>query len=706
MLLAGWRGWSATAFAADRNFELAGTTIALQDVKPQVEVTYRSMRFNRVLNVWNVEVQVRNTSQQTLRAPLLLSVESFTGTAGPLNPDGRDLAAVPLPFYDLSSQVAGGVLLPGQASAFRTLSLAPGSGSPVLNTRAFARRSVDQGRYALASVRTLDGAGLPLGNVEIIETGPQGQRTHRSDSDFGVATLGQGAGEHVWRFEKPGFLPVWRRGVVSSNAVDVLFSPRLVGRSPMTVELTPGGGGVVRDVPHGVEVRVDPGTFATSVRATLTGLSGQSLPGFLPIGWSPLQAFWLELESAAVAAAAAKVQLELWDAARTGEALTLVRWDADRLAWVAAEQLLGSGAHRIQFSVRGAGAFAVVVADTAPLPAPPTPVLGADLMGISASPFDTAGLRASGTVDPAVSPASKLAEQVTAMARISVTNLGGGLSSGTRFRSEIQERYQLQDQTRRITPRYETFVAGYQRPGDTLPATVQASFPIRPRLLLGPDELLEAVITVDLLSPTPFDGGVLEAGGGQGTLDGILVASEPGDLANHQAVRARRLQAGDFAVFAGGGSNVVAAFELSLAGVAIGRQVKIQLAGMPTNALFVLGRSLFRDGIAGIEPVERLRTGTDGSLLSLEPAEGERLPGIRGSGQYVLVRTQIGHGLITGVARDASNQPAAGLAVRVAGEPWLTFSGEGRGSLAYRRRLSACGHGIGERGRFGARACG
>src|SRR5580765_3237265 len=76
--------------AAEKTFTLNGTSFVLEDVSAEIQVQYQSMRLNRALNVWNVEVSLLNSGTRTLRGPFLISFESFTGTRGLLQPDGLD----------------------------------------------------------------------------------------------------------------------------------------------------------------------------------------------------------------------------------------------------------------------------------------------------------------------------------------------------------------------------------------------------------------------------------------------------------------------------------------------------------------------------------------------------------------------------------------------------------------------------------------
>ena len=192
-------------------------------------------------------------------------------------------------------------------------------------------------------------------------------------------------------------------------------------------------------------------------------------------------------------------------------------------------------------------------------------------------------------------------------------------------------------------------------------------------LLLGGDELKQANVQVDVLTPTPFSGGVLDDKGGQVAAGGIRVLTPAGSLSNRFAIEMRMLEPTNFSGLAG--SNVIKAFELSLGNLPAGKRLAVQVSPQTSNSFFVLSRILSQSGWYGLEPVERFSSDASGNITSVEPASGERLPGVTGAGQYLLLRVPSPQGLVKGVARNAQNQPVAGLPVRLQGQPWLTFSG-------------------------------
>src|SRR2546422_8053080 len=109
-VLAAISATESLAQPAGKFFTLGGATLSLEEATADLGAYYTSLRYNRAANVWNVEVSLTNRSSRTWLGPVVLLVESFSGTSGPLQPDGADEAAKP--FYGLSSLVPDGELLP------------------------------------------------------------------------------------------------------------------------------------------------------------------------------------------------------------------------------------------------------------------------------------------------------------------------------------------------------------------------------------------------------------------------------------------------------------------------------------------------------------------------------------------------------------------------------------------------------------------
>ncbi|MDW8382032.1 MAG: Ig-like domain-containing protein [Verrucomicrobiota bacterium] len=662
--LAFWLGLLAddlSAFAVV--FSFRGATIELEQITTEVDVYYRSMRWNRAAGAWNLELVLSNKSSRVFYGPYVYSAVGLTNTTGLLEPDGWQEAGA---YVDLSSVVPDGRLDPNEVSLPYTLALGPGQGVPGINHELYARpppRGV-----ALAVTRTLDEMGQPLPGVTVTELGPADTNTFTSDPVLGFVTLGQSPGAYAWRFSAPDHLPVWRWHTLGTGAVQRVAPPRLTPRNTNVTLLNPLNGGALISSDGRTQVRFAPGTTLPATTAALTPLHGQALPAPLPPGWSALQAFWLELAPAQQSRA--EVSMEVDTVLSPADTVALVRWNEAALQWMV-DQVISVSGQAVTASVPAGGAYALVVGDPTPT-APPTPIPHQPLVGVALPPFNPSNVVAKGRVTPHTTAASRVAELVTARAVVNLTNRAGPLPSGVELQADLTETYQLNNGTRRFPPRYEAFLTGYQRPGDADPATVQAAFSLRPLLLFGHEELTEATVRVDLLPPAAFAGVVLTPEGGQLAHQGLRLVAGAGDVLRPRAAQLRRQAPTNFVELVPTNFTVVAAFDLALEPLAPGRRLRLQLTGAPTNALFVLGRVRMDGGLYGVEPRERLASDARGVLDTLEPPDGSRLPGLTGAGQYVLLGVNAPHALIEGVARDGTGQPLANLAVRL--PPWLAFS--------------------------------
>ena len=655
--------------AAEKTFVLQGGTVTLEEVTDDVSVFYQAMRLNRGSNVWNVDLSVTNRSGNALPGPLILLVESFSGTSGPLQPDGLDGPAPGKAFYNLTTLLANSRLGPGEKTRSRTLSLGVSAGSPALVVRVFA--GATSTGVPLALTRTLNEVGQPLFGVEVNEITPNSPPPSSSDRESGLITLSAGAGPRTWKFAASGYLPVWRQQTLAPGQVALLPNPRLTRRGTNLVTISNGAGANLQDDSGAIQANFPPQSVLRDATGVLTPLTAQTLPALLPLGWSPLQAFWLEISEPL--AAAATVRLALWGPLGTNESAALVRWDENQLVWVPAGFVAGTGGAVGTSSLPSSGAYALVVADLPPL-APPAAQIGQPLGGFAAPPASLERVKASGQVIPPVSAASTVPQLVTAQATVTFTNETGGLPSGTMFLCQVREKYQLQDGTRRAPAGYENYIAGYQRPGDDNLNTLQSQFPMRPLWLFGPDQLVEATVSVDVETFGAFSGGIIGTGGGEFSKEGLRIVSGPGDFSGPQPIQLSRLDPTNFAGLGLGGGKITSAFDLSVHQLEPDHRLAFQADNVPANAQFVLAKLLFQNGFYGFEPRERLRSDESGALTSLEPANGEKLPGITGAGQYLLIQLPAPHGLVSGVARNGAGDPAAGLVLKLLGQPWITFS--------------------------------
>jgi hypothetical protein len=656
-----------SVIAQSRVFSISGTNAVMEDVSSEVQVLFRALRFNDVSEQWNVDLSVTNSGNRRFGPTIVVSIESALNTTGPLQTDGL-AGAPPKPFILVGQPYfKGDNFLPGTASSPRTISMdyVDGVGAPKLETKVFAQPLDASPAFALAIARSLNGVGQPLTGVTVSETGPIGQRTLTTDPAYGVVTLGQGIGDHVWIFSRPDYLPVWRRGTLTGKNVDVIANPRLASRGTNSTTITTSGG-QLQDSTGAVQIQASANALPPSSTMTLTVIDGQTLPGVLPLGWSPLRAFWFEADAQLTQPVSALLRPD--GGVQRSDSTALAYWNETNASWEVAQTLTGSGSTAVAATLSRTGAFAWVVADTGVL-APPLPQLGHALQPTAVGLVDASSLTAAGSVNPATSLASRVPEEVTGTASLTITSSSGPLPSGLLLRCELSEDYQLQDNSRRFTSTYENFITGYQRPGDSDPKTLQAVFPIRPLILLGSDQLSEATVRADVLTPTAFTGGVFETNGNTIGIEGVQLTAHAGDFASRQAALIRALTPTNFqSLVADNSFSIAAAVDLTVAAVVPGHSLSLQVTNLPTNGVFVLTRVLSDAGFAGLEPIERFQTDTNGSLSTLEISSSGRLPGLTQAGQYLLLSVTAPQGLISGVALNAAGQPAGGLPVRVAGK--------------------------------------
>jgi hypothetical protein len=616
-------GATGLALAQVRPFVVGGQTVALGRAETNANAYFRAFRPNHATGRWDVDVLVTNGTSQTLRTPLVLRFE----TARALAPGvvGATLDAEGKPFLNLTPLVPRGEFPPGAVLRTFTLSLGDAETRPELGPALYSR--AEPVGSALVALRTLAADGVPVEDVVAEEIGIS-KSGRRVTGRGGWLTLAPRAGVRGWRLELPGHETVFRLVPAgSTHRVQELPSPRFV---PVATE-------------------------------GATRFNASTLPAPVPAGWSPL---------AAAHFPAGTARLDLPEPIAAGAPALLVRWDSAGLVWRRV-LVLESGAERTETGLSEPALLAVVQADASPL-VPPVPAAAGALVGVAFT-VDPADLRATGAVTPATRSASRDAGRVTAEVRVELTSTAGPLASGQTVPAEITEEYRLRNGTRRVLPAYTTVLVGYQRPA-AMAGAVQARFALRPYQLLPGEELVEAVVRVQVLPPAAFAGGVLaEAGGTLGVGNLRLVASA-GALTQPEAVLLRDTTPASATGIAPPGVELVRAFELSVGAVSNAAAWAIELGPQTPQAAFVLARAIYDAGRHGFQPVQRFASDATGGLRSLESAP-DALPGLDGGGQYLLFRTAAGEALVPGIARDVNGQPVGGLSVRRG--PWTAFTDAG-----------------------------
>jgi len=522
------------------------------------------------------------------------------------------------------------------------------------------------GSFALGRTRTLDGNGHPLGQVVIGQTGSSGVRTYGSDATSGFASLGGQPGDHVWRFSHDGYLTCFRKATLGSGTVRLIPYPWLAALNPQRTTLSLLNATEVRSPENRVALMVPAEAYGQVQSVALTDLHGQSLPLPLPHGWSPLAAFHFDAPGDSAENISGNVTVA------PALSLALVRFDEANVLWRTESVYTGHVGDSLAFVIRKPGSYAVVVADVLPTGNPAAAVAGESLPAGDA-PVTSPDVTAIGSVDPAQAVASLDPKRVTALASVDFTNAGQPLASGAWFSAEVSENYDMRDGQALKTPDYDATFYAYQSPGDVNPATAGAEFPLRPRILFGPDQLEEAHIQVNILAEGVFSGGILTPEGSRLTLAGLEIGVPAGMVTGPSAAEIRLISTTGLERFSGGIEPVMA-FGLDLPPLASGAILDFLITRkLAPDSQFVLARLSSAGGESGLEPVLRLKSDGAGTVTHNEPAFGARLLGISGSGQYVVVPIAQARALITGTATQGG-APAAGAVVRVVDEPWLSVT--------------------------------
>lgn len=393
---------------------------------------------------------------------------------------------------------------------------------------------------------------------------------------------------------------------------------------------------------------------------TLTPLHAQTLPGQLPFGFSPLQAFWLETTTGFRLPLA--LEADLWDPLASGETGWLLEWESSSFQWRVETALLGSGRTASMGIPRG-GVWCIAVADPgAPIPQPGQPLSGEVLTNL-----DPATFTAEASTSPGQRAAGLVAAAVTTTARVDFTH-PTTLQSGHPFPVTVAETYALSGGRFRTAPAYDSTVVAYRRPGPASEDTLRAIFPLRPQFLFSAPELDEALVHVEVFANSPISQGVLDGSGGILQAGELTLSVPAGLLSRVSVVEVRSL---DPQRIAEESPDLTprTAFELNLARAASGMAIGVEIAGLTPNQDWILARVIARPDHLVLEPVLRMMSDVAGIARSVEPISEPRLPGVTGSGQFVLLRSHEPLALVFGTVSVPAGNPD-GVVVTTVGTPW------------------------------------
>lgn len=390
-----------------------------------------------------------------------------------------------------------------------------------------------------------------------------------------------------------------------------------------------------------------------------TSLAAFELPSPLPAGWTPV---------ASGRFAAGRFELGVAEDGAQPEGTAVVVWDEERLAWRILDATDRSAVHRGELPA--AGVVARIRPD-AGLPGAGAAV-GTLLDGPVAG-VGTGAVTATGRLEPPNRIASTNRLEVLTRGFVLFRSTNAPLPSGTAFRCEVRETYELRDGTRRVLPGYTTLIRAY-RTAAADGTVLRGEFPLRPTQLLSSDRLAEARVEVDVLDqadgrlrPLPAGGGVLQSGG-------VQIGIPGGQFPDGGQARLAELPPSSFDTAVPVGMTLLAAFDLDLPAMTGNAPValKARISGRVPGTRSVLARAVFDADEAGFQPLERLRAGPDGVATSEEPVVGG-LRGLEDSGQHGVFSVGGPQVVVRGTARNSSGRTVAGLVVRSG--PWTALTG-------------------------------
>ena len=245
------------------------------------------------------------------------------------------------------------------------------------------------------------------------------------------------AGRYALLIEKSGYTPVVRWLALEPAKGAVAFDARLTLRGPARGTLDPAAGGRTPES-DGLAFEASatglPGSAPLEV--SLTALSGQGLPDFLPLGYTPAAAAELHLsaggtalaESVAFPVGEVRVELPLRSWVESGDVLVAAQYQMATGRWLALAEPEPLGNGRVALAPLGPGVVAILVPDQAAAFAPPPAVVNSALEG-AAPPEEIPAFAAALSLDPrVVAPTGRSLARVVARSQDLVSAWPSGLA--------------------------------------------------------------------------------------------------------------------------------------------------------------------------------------------------------------------------------------------------------------------------------------
>ena len=384
-----------------------------------------------------------------------------------------------------------------------------------------------------------------------------------------------------------------------------------------------------------------PGALAGANSCRLTPLSGQGLPGLLPLGYSPIVAFGLD---ASTPPASASVRV----APLPDLLLHLVTYDADLHAWTLVASALQPEEGALELAVSGLGTWALVAVDPADPPLALPPVGGT----LAAAPF--AAIPEGATSRTLADPPSLPASGGTSHGRIEIDS-PQPLPSGTVVQAVLTETYHLtsgavssSDERYEDLLLYRADVDGVVTPAAGV-SGLGAEAPIVASRRFADTELEEGRVHLRILSGRED----ARAAGGSAAVtvtSGDASFSVPaGALAEDTAVAFRRSSAFSPGTAGAPGFTALAEFLIDLGGATLGLagELSVPAAGAPAGGSFFVARAELVGAETRYQVVAWAERDGDRIVTRSRPP----LPGVRQGGRYVLYHAVPAVAFLAGTVR-------------------------------------------------------
>ena len=555
-------------------------------------------------------------------------------------------------------------------------------------------------------VRLFGSAALLPGAVSAALASPAFFETTTDARGRYVFTGAIAAGRHVVLLERDGFSRAVRRLALEPATGAVAFDARLTPLPAAAGTLDPLAGGTLAGPQgSGLSLEVDPGAVGITgpLAVRLTPLGGQGLPEPLPLGWTPVAAadVRLETEDAALpegaatpfAAAGVRLAVPLASWVLPEDALVAVAYTLRTGTWITLGEIDRGAPELARVALAGPGTVAIVRADDGAT-APPVPAAAAGqvLLGAAlATPLPQ--LAAALALDPpVVAPTGRARARVAARSADATTPWPSGLA----VQAYLSEKLVLAGGGELLEAPFATDLVLYHprlTAGELNGALPEAAgaceFAVSPSPRAA-EVLLETGWEDIRLYPFPEQldrGAVLGAvGGSVASPDGVELSVPEGALSERTVIGIQRLSAaelGDLTPIAG--FDILDGVRLSFAGRALARAATLSLdvpaatpPALPGDPRLVLaeldgtpadGGASFARVVARITRVPGVEGAPERLVAAPEAAaSGLPLDGVVREGTYLVLAAQQPIGFATGFVRTpalvalvASRTATAGL---------------------------------------------